>query len=82
LLQSEQSYDLFWLFAPISCYSDDPEQSLHFLLGGILPVEEVLFFLLTNTLLTFGMTLLLSAESHERVNDIHVIYYWGRTTQD
>jgi lycopene cyclase domain-containing protein len=45
----------------------DPEQSLHFLLGGVLPIEELIFFLLTNTLLTFGMTLLLSVESHERI---------------
>ena len=45
----------------------DPEQSLHFLLGGVLPLEEFIFFLLTNVLLTFGMTLLMSVESHERI---------------
>ena len=45
----------------------DPEQSLHVLLGGVLPIEEFLFFLLTNTLLTFGMVLLLAVESHKRI---------------
>jgi putative membrane protein len=48
----------------------DPEQSLHFLLGGVLPIEELIFFLLTNTLLTFGMTLLLSVESHKRIVEL------------
>jgi lycopene cyclase domain-containing protein len=45
----------------------DPEQSLHFLLGGVLPIEEFVFFLLTNVLPTFGVTLLMSVESHERI---------------
>ncbi len=45
----------------------DPEQSLPFLLGGVLPLEEFLFFLLTNILLTFGMTLLMAVESQERI---------------
>ena len=48
----------------------DPEQSLHFLLGGVLPIEEFIFFLLTNVLLTFGMTLLLSVESHKRIGTL------------
>jgi lycopene cyclase domain-containing protein len=38
----------------------DPVQSLPLLLGGILPVEELVFFGLTNTLIVFGMTLLMS----------------------
>jgi lycopene cyclase domain-containing protein len=45
----------------------DPEQSLQWYLGGVLPVEEFIFFLLTNTLITFGMTLALAAESRQRV---------------
>ena len=45
----------------------DPAQSLPLLLGGVLPLEEFTFFLLTNTLLTFGITLLLARESHERL---------------
>lgn len=45
----------------------DPAQSLPFLLGGVLPIEEFTFFLITSTLLTFGVTLLLAEESHRRI---------------
>jgi lycopene cyclase domain-containing protein len=44
-----------------------PQKSVGLLLGGILPVEEFLFFLLTNTLVTFGITLVLAKASHERI---------------
>lgn len=44
----------------------DPAQSLHLLLGGVLPLEEFLFFLMTNVLLTFGVVLLVARVSHER----------------
>jgi lycopene cyclase domain-containing protein len=44
----------------------DPEQSLNIFIGN-LPVEEFIFFLLTNTLLVFGMTLALAAESQPRL---------------
>ena len=46
----------------------NPEQSLGLLLGGILPLEELLFFLLTNTLVTFGVTLMLAPETLARFN--------------
>ena len=42
------------------------EQSLHFLLFGVLPIEEFVFFLITNTLVVFGMTLVLAEESQKR----------------
>lgn len=45
----------------------DPQQSLHWLIGGVLPVEEFLFFLNTNMLVVFGVTLVLSRQSLERV---------------
>lgn len=45
----------------------DPEQSLQIYLGGVLPLEELLFFLLTNILIVSGITLLLAEESLERV---------------
>lgn len=45
----------------------DPAQSLHVLLGGMLPVEELVFFLVTNTLLTFGIVLVWAESSHERL---------------
>jgi lycopene cyclase domain-containing protein len=44
----------------------DPRQSLPWLIGGVLPVEEFTFFLLTNTLVTFGLTLSLAPETGER----------------
>lgn len=44
----------------------DPAQSLGVYLAGVLPVEELIFFLLTNVLVTFGVTLLLVSESRER----------------
>ncbi len=44
----------------------DPQQSLQIYLGGVLPVEEFVFFLLTNTLVVFGMTLVLAEESQPR----------------
>jgi putative membrane protein len=48
----------------------NPAKSVHLLLGGILPIEEFLFFLLTNTLLTFGVTLVLARDSHERIKEL------------
>lgn len=44
----------------------DPAQSTGILLGGILPIEEFVFFLLTNILVGFGVTLILAQESHQR----------------
>ncbi|MBX3015226.1 MAG: lycopene cyclase domain-containing protein [Caldilineaceae bacterium] len=43
----------------------DPAQSTGIFLGG-LPMEEFVFFLLTNTLVTFGTLLVLAQESHQR----------------
>lgn len=48
----------------------NPEKSVDLLLGGILPVEEFLFFLLTNTLVTFGVTLVMAQASHDRFKQI------------
>ncbi len=48
-------------------WSIDPEQSLHLLLGGILPLEEAIFFFVTNMLVVFGLTLGLSTESARRL---------------
>lgn len=39
-----------------------PEQSLGIQLAGVLPLEEMIFFILTNTLLTFAIHLLLAWE--------------------
>jgi len=48
----------------------NPEQSLNIFLGGVLPVEEFLFFVLTNTLITFGLVLILAQESLIRIRRI------------
>jgi lycopene cyclase domain-containing protein len=48
----------------------DPAQSLPILLGGVLPIEEFVFFLLTSTLLTFGIVLVWAEASHERIKDV------------
>lgn len=48
----------------------NPAQSLNIFLGGSLPLEEFLFFLLTNTLIAFGMTLALAQESRSRVGGL------------
>jgi putative membrane protein len=44
----------------------DPQQTTGLGLAG-LPIEEMLFFLVTNVLVVFGITLMLSAYSHQRV---------------
>jgi lycopene cyclase domain-containing protein len=50
----------------LGIWTIDPAQSLRVYLGGILPVEELIFFILTNTLIVFGMTLMLARESQDR----------------
>lgn len=46
----------------------DPAQSLQIYLGGVLPIEEFVFFLMTNVLLVFGVVLVLAQESQSRVS--------------
>jgi lycopene cyclase domain-containing protein len=45
----------------------EPAHSLSVMIGGVLPLEELLFFLLTNTLVVFAMTLLSEASMRSRV---------------
>jgi lycopene cyclase domain-containing protein len=47
-----------------------PAQTTGILFFGILPLEEVLFFFITNVLITFGITLLLATVSQERFAEI------------
>ena len=54
----------------IGIWTINPEQSLHWLIGGILPFEEFIFFLLTNTLIVFGVTLSLAPSSRERFQSV------------
>ena len=48
----------------------NPVQSLPWLIGNILPIEEFLFFLLTNTLVVFGLILFRSTESATRLQEL------------
>jgi lycopene cyclase domain-containing protein len=57
----------------------DPAQSFNIFLGGVLPIEEFTFFLLTNTLLVFGVTLVLAQESHDRFAQIRTWLGRNRT---
>ena len=43
-----------------------PEKSPNVLVGGVLPLEEFFFFLLANTLVAFGIVLVMADESHGR----------------
>jgi lycopene cyclase domain-containing protein len=47
----------------------DPGQSLNFFIFGVLPIEEFIFFLVTNALIVIGMTLVLANTSHDRFNN-------------
>jgi lycopene cyclase domain-containing protein len=51
-------------------WSISTSQTTGILFFGILPLEEVVFFFITNMLITFGMTLLLANGSQERFAEI------------
>jgi lycopene cyclase domain-containing protein len=51
----------------------DPTQSLEIFILGVLPLEEFIFFLATNTLLIFGVTLALAKPSLEQFTS-----FWSR----
>ncbi len=48
----------------------NPGCILRIYLGGVLPVEEAIFFLATNVLVVLGMTLALAPESHARLRQL------------
>ena len=50
-------------------WSISKQQTTSVLFFGILPLEEVVFFFITNILITFGMTLLLSDIGRQRFSD-------------
>jgi lycopene cyclase domain-containing protein len=52
-----------WLAIRAGIWTIDPEQSFNLFLGQYLPLEEFIFFLLTNTLVVFGLLLGLATES-------------------
>jgi lycopene cyclase domain-containing protein len=51
-------------------WSISASQTTGILFFGILPLEEILFFFITNMLITFGLTLLLAHVSQERFAEI------------
>lgn len=51
----------------------NPRKSLEFLVGGILPVEEIVFFLLTNIMVAFGFVLIWEPRSLSRLKNL-----WSR----
>ncbi len=48
----------------------DPAQTLQVYLGGVLPIEEFIFFLITNTLIVSGITLFMARASQERAEPL------------
>jgi lycopene cyclase domain-containing protein len=52
-----------------STWTIAPAQSTGIILGGVLPIEEAIFFLVTVTLVTFGMTLFLAEEAQDRMQE-------------
>jgi lycopene cyclase domain-containing protein len=53
----------------------DPAHTTGLMIGGVLPAEEVLFFLLTNMLIVFGMGLFMGTKN-EAVKDL-----WSRMSR-
>lgn len=64
-----------WLVDAIAIQSGtwtiDPAQTTG-VVFGVLPIEEMLFFLMTNTLIAFGITLMLAKESRQRFLDLPI----------
>jgi lycopene beta-cyclase len=54
----------------------NPEQTVQIYLGGILPLEEFVFFLITSTLVAFGVTLVLARASQARAEPL--LRLWRR----
>ena len=48
----------------------DPAQSTGFMLGGVLPLEEFIFFLLITLLISWGLTLGIAEESWDRLRSL------------
>lgn len=78
-----QRWLVFWAIVPMSLYlsladmaalkattwSISADQTIGMRFLGILPLEEIVFFFVTNTLIAFGMTLMLSNTSQQRLAD-------------
>lgn len=83
---------ILWTIVPLTLYLSladafaiqagvwtiNPTQSMNFQLGGILPVEEFVFFLLTNCLVAFGFVLIWAPESSARLKGAWSKFRSGR----
>ncbi|MBV7329822.1 lycopene cyclase domain-containing protein [Chloroflexi bacterium TSY] len=56
-----------WLAIRIGIWTINPAQSFNLFLGGYLPIEEFVFFLLTNILVVFGLLLGMATEKHPQL---------------
>ncbi|RPJ00184.1 MAG: lycopene cyclase domain-containing protein [Chloroflexi bacterium] len=54
-----------------------PSTSLQINLLGVLPIEELVFFLITNVLVTFGVMLLIETTSHQRISRLQRGRLWN-----
>jgi lycopene cyclase domain-containing protein len=54
----------------IGIWTVELNTSFGFLIGDILPVEEILFFLMTNVLIVFAITLGIERKSYSRIKEI------------
>lgn len=59
----------------------NPDRVLGLYLGGMLPVEEATFFLVTNVLVVLGMTLALATESRRRLRHVPGVGTFVRDNQ-
>ena len=59
----------------------DPAQSFNSFLLGVLPAEEFVFFLVTNTLLVFGVTLALARPSLDQFNRLRARLHRSKETE-
>jgi len=51
----------------LGIWTINPQKSLDIVLGGQLPLEEVTFFLLTTTLISFGLVLIFATATQQRL---------------
>ena len=59
----------------------DPAQSTGILVGNILPIEELIFFLITNVLIVFGITLALAHEGKTRLKYLSTAFFRSNIEQ-
>jgi lycopene cyclase domain-containing protein len=61
----------------LGIWAIDPGQSVNLFLGGVLPLEEFIFFTATNTLICLGVILFQAPQSHERLRQYFSTLFSG-----